>query len=256
MLDTFADFVDSEDIAKLYLQTDCQCPGHWKPSFLALSVQAGLVLYTAHLLDRRSLASVHGRPLLHYAIHPQSPRYERKPTDPFVHEPAMVELLVQKGFSLEEEFEERTVFATAFNDILNNRTWFDAEITMLDTLLSLGASPDVLSGSGYAIEAAITHENHISRKNRLVKLFLKYDARLDLLQEEGWKSWEKTYPPMSHFAKFRNGSLKAEDVSFFASHFKVFEIGSSLDDWEREEVEKNLLDQYPHGELSLQRRDV
>ena len=260
-LDTFADFVDSNELADLYVDTDERWPIHWHPSFLGLSVMAGLLSYTSHLLQRRAIADFHGQPLLHYAVAPSHPQWDSPNTVPFAREPEMLRLLVGKGVNIEEEFDGLTAFGLGVIGLLKNIDYLTS-LQMLETLLELGASPDVLvqqtyAGSGrrawapelHAIQAALYESKD------LTSLLLKHNARTDLLKRTNWEALEQRTPTIKLLTRFREGSLCVEDLDFFAGAFRVLP-SSYLNHGERERVFGDLLKRYPSGELAVRQGNM
>ena len=106
-VDALSAFVDAHELASVYLLFEnWECPSHWRPRFLAIAIQAGLVLYVEHAWARRTnLRNYPGKPLLHYAVVLDQAWMCGRVTSPYIRSAAMVELLLRLGVDIEQEFE-------------------------------------------------------------------------------------------------------------------------------------------------------
>ena len=103
-VDALSDFVDAHELASVYLLFEnWECPSHWRPCFLAIAIQAGLVLYVEHAWARRT--NHPGKPLLRYAVILDQARMCGSVTSPYIRSAAMVELLLRLVVDIGQEFE-------------------------------------------------------------------------------------------------------------------------------------------------------
>lgn len=146
-LDWLADFADRNNLVPYYMSHEGWSPPRsWQPSFLALAVQAGLGLYLEYALQKQVTSFSRmpsARPLLHYAVFPMPGTLAGRRTDPFFLVPKMVELLVQFGANIHQEFEGLTAFAHGFEEFCKQGPLARNQLKMLEALVRNGASLDV-----------------------------------------------------------------------------------------------------------------
>ncbi|KAH6715665.1 hypothetical protein BKA61DRAFT_671952 [Leptodontidium sp. MPI-SDFR-AT-0119] len=249
-LDALAKYIDHNELTSVYLPIDgWECPESWKPSFLALATQAGLLLYVEQELRRLGGANkLSGRPLLHWAVMPSPAGLCTMPTDPFVNSQEMIRLLRRLGANLEEEFEyqkfePRTAFGWAFRQFTFRGAISPVNLATLKTLLSEGANPNVLADQTMtALQLCVRNSDRL-----LARLLLDFNARIEILTAADWTHLERFNKPMSTIKAFRDGDLRARDMELFANFY------AQEDDQQKP---KNLLKQYPSGKLAIRNGEV
>jgi hypothetical protein len=205
-LDALGEFANAYGFISTYLShKGWIVPASWHTRFLALCVQAGLKLYVEYRLKAHGeLNQGFGRPLLHYAIAPMPESLANKPTDPFLATKRMIKVLIRLGAEVDKPFEGATAFAEATRIFYERGTALrNSQRLVLEALLRHGANPNIkfpkatLSNAKgdypqvrdvTPIQAAILGDDIEG-----AELFLKYDASIDLLEEEDWKLLKKGY---------------------------------------------------------------
>jgi hypothetical protein len=249
-LDALSDFADTNGLVPFYMRhDDWYVPESWQPTFLALAVQAGLVLYVQYTFQRRyNIRMLPGRPLLHYSVLPMPKSLCRRGTDPFLRSPKMVKLLVQLGADIHCKFEGLTAFAFVFKECLKGQI-SSGQLRMLEILLTLGSSTEVpvewslqnqyvgtTDGLGYCgnyrSEVLITPLQLAVRKDNLeaVSLLLRFDARIESLTDEDWKFLRKGYlysdtPP--EFEDFPEATKEEQLQSWLAEKERAIREGKN-----------------------------
>jgi hypothetical protein len=249
-LDALAKYIDHNELTSVYLRIGgWECPESWKPNFLALATQAGLLLYVEQELRRLGGPNKpSGRPLLHWAVMPLPSGLCTLPTDPFINSPEMIRLLRRVGANLEEEFEyqkfePRTAFGWAFRQFTVRGAISPVNLTTLKTLLSEGANPNVLVDQTMtALQLCIRNSDRL-----LAKLLLDFHAKIEILTNADWTHLERFNKPMSTIRAFRDGELRARDMELFAEFYAQDDDQQKL---------KKLVKQYPSGKLAIRNGEV
>jgi threonine synthase len=142
-LNTHSDFTSGIGLVPVYMQHDrLNAPVSWQPTFLALAVQSGLLLYVQYTFERKiDKRSLRERPLLHYSVLPVPESLFRRGTNPFIKSPKMVQLLAQLGANVHCNFEGLTALTFAFRAFMRDRFSQD-QLRMLGTRLKLSSNAE------------------------------------------------------------------------------------------------------------------
>jgi hypothetical protein len=213
-LDLLSDFADGNGLVPFYMRHDnWYVPQSWQPTFLALAVQAGLVLYVQYALEKRvNIRALGGRPLLHYSVLPMPESLCRRGTDPFLRSPSMVKLLVRLGADVHCNFEGLTAFSFVFKEYSDKGHITRSQLRMLETLLKLGSSTEAPiklsfqnhnvratnafgSSRSFSMEVMVTPLQIAVRRDDIeaASLLLRFNAKIGALTEDDWKSLRKGY---------------------------------------------------------------
>lgn len=207
-LDVLSQFVDENQLASVYIRHGTWCTPHsWQPSFIALAVQAGLLMYVRYALEQRiNIHWLGGRPLLHYSVLPMPQSLAQRATDPFLQSSKMVQLLVHLGADLEQAFENLTPLALIFNEFKDRGHASSSHLRILETLLRLGASVEIPLSCPRSNQLTSQTREHRqlatvtplqcgvqTDDTSLVRLLLRFGADIDALAEADWKFLQRGY---------------------------------------------------------------
>ena len=212
-LNTLSDFANGNGLVPFYMRHNgWTAPVSWQATFIALAVQAGLLLYVQDTFERKiDIRRLRGRPLLHYSVLPMPESLCKRDTDPFIKSPKMMLLLAQLGANVHCKFEGFTAFTFAFRAFMRDRFSAD-QSRMLGTLLKLGSNAEepVLWGlqdrnfrAGdelgrwitSATEDTVTALQLAVRMDNLdvARVLLLFDAKIDALTDADWQFLRKGY---------------------------------------------------------------
>lgn len=205
-LDALGGFADAYGFVPVYLSHQgWRVPPSWQPTFLALCVQAGLLMYVDYRIRHHGeLRNGMRRPLLHYAVAPMPESLSKDPSDPFFASSKMVKLLARLGADAHEKFDDATAFAYAIEAFYERGSMLTrSQRLILEELLRHGAEPDPKFQK--ILPPASIHDcpeikivtplqaTVITDDIKTAELLLDYGASIDMLDEEGWAILKKGY---------------------------------------------------------------